>query len=140
MPGRTTVTFEIKGPPPRIGFTQVVVAGETFLDNALLSVDFNGYELPVGQSLVLLKGGTASFDTFRNAANATALPEGATFTADGMKFTISYKGGAGRDVVITRLASGPGATATPTATPTPTSTPKPPLQFKRTIPMVSSDR
>lgn len=133
-----TVTFEVKGSTPGVGFTQVVVTGDTFLDNALLSIDFNGFEPAAGQPLTLIKGGQSLFDTFRNAADSEQLPEGASFVADKMTFTISYKGGAGKDVVITR--SGSAASPTPSPTATPTGTPKPGGQFKRIVPMVSNDR
>lgn len=133
-----TVTYEFKGSTPGVGFTQVVVIGDTFLDNALLSIDFNGFEPAPGQRLTLIKGGQALFDTFRNAADSAPLPEGASFVADKMTFTISYKGGTGRDVVITR--SGSTASPTPSPTATPTGTPKPAGQFKRVVPMVSNDR
>jgi autotransporter-associated beta strand protein len=123
-----TLTYEIKGATPGTGFTQLVVNGDTFLDSALLSVDFNGYQPATGQSITLLTGATALFDTFRNAADESLLPEGAVLSASGMKFTITYKGGTGRDVVITRQAGTP-------ATPGPT--PKPTLPFKRFLPMVS---
>ena len=53
-----------------------------------------------------------------------------------MQFTITYKGGTGHDVVITRQAG--AATPTPTATPTATPTPGP-AKFKRFVPMVARD-
>ena len=133
-----TVEYEFKGATPGIGFRQVVMSGEVFLDNALLSLDFNGYQPPAGQALMLIKGATALFDTFHNAADNKNLPEGATFTADGMQFTITYKGGTGHDVVIARQA---GA-ATPTPTPPPPATPTPTpgqTKFKRFVPFVARD-
>jgi hypothetical protein len=55
-----------------------------------------------------------------------------------MTFTISYKGGTGKDVVITR--SGNAGSPSPSPTAAPTATPKPGGQFKRIVPMVSNDR
>jgi hypothetical protein len=130
-----TVTYEIKSATPGTGFTQVVMAGEVFLDSALLSIDFNAYEPAGGQAITLIKGATGLFGTFHNAANGQNLPEGAVFTASGMQFKITYKGGAGHDVVITRQ----GGAATPTPSPSPTSTPSPQMKYKDFIPMVARE-
>ncbi len=128
------VEFEIKGPTPGLGFTQILMSGQIVLDNALLDLDFGLYKPPVGQSLVLVYGATALLDTFHNAADGKNLPEGATFNVKGplsdspgstdMKFKITYKGGAGHDVVITRLAD----PVTPG-----------PAAFKRYLPMVARE-
>ena len=53
-----------------------------------------------------------------------------------MQFKITYKGGAGRDVVITRQAGAATPTPTPTATPTPTPGQ---TKFKRFVPFVARD-
>jgi hypothetical protein len=117
------VNYEITGPTAGTGFTQILMNGQIVLDSAQLNLDFNGYQPPVGQSFTLVYGATALLDTFRNVANGQNLPEGAVFTADGMQFKITYKGGAGHDVIVTNL------TDPSTATPHPT-------KFKNFIPLI----
>ena len=141
------VDMEIAGSTPGTGFTQIVMSGEIYLDSALLRLTFRGYTPAAGQAITLVKGATDLQDTFKNFADGKNLPEGGTFTvkgqltdsgSDDLKFKITYTGGAGHDVVITRQA---GA-ATPTPTPTPTATPTPtpgPVKFKRFVPMVARE-
>ena len=132
------VVYEIKGATPGTGFTQIVMAGEIFLDDAGLLLTFGGYSPPAGQAFTLITGASGLSGTFSNAQDGKPLPEGAAFTAGGMQFKITYKGGAGHDVVITRQAG--AATPTPTATPTATPTPTPgSAKFKRFVPMVARD-
>ena len=132
-----TVQYEIKGGTPGLGFTQIEMSGEVFLGSAWLGLDFKGYQPPAGQALTLIKGATALSGTFHAATDGSNLPEGASFTVDGMQFTITYKGGAGHDVIITRQAGPATPTPTPTATPTATPTPTPGgAKFKRYVPMV----
>ena len=116
------VYYEIAGPTPGTGFTQIVMAGQLVLDSALLNLNFTGYSPAVGQSITLVKGATALLDTFHNFGDGKDLPEGATFTASGMQFKITYLAGAGHDVVVTRVAG----TGTPT-------------KFKRFVPFVARD-
>lgn len=129
------VNYEIRGPTPGTGFTQIVMSGQVVLDSAVLRLDFNGYAPAAGQSITLVRGATALLDTFHDVADGKNLAEGATFTAKGplsdsgdnaLKFRITYKGGAGHDVVITSL--------TDPATPTPT-----PDKFKRFVAMLARD-
>ncbi len=136
------VYYEIAGPTPGTGFTQIVMSGEIYLDSALLWLTFRGYTPAPGQAITLVKGATDLQDTFKNFADGKNLPEGGTFTVKGqltdspasndLQFKITYKGGAGHDVVITRQAG--AATPTPTPTPTPG-----PVKFKRFVPMVARD-
>jgi len=122
------VEYEISGATPGTGFTQVVMTGPLILDSARISLSFSGFTPSAGQSLTLIKGATALFDTFHNAADNKNLAEGGVFTADGMQFKITFAGGAGHDVVITRQ----GGAGTPT--PTPGST-----KFKSFVPMVARE-
>ena len=132
------VVYEIKGATPGTGFTQIVMAGEIFLDDAGLLLTFGGYSPPAGQAFTLITGASGLSGTFSNAQDGKPLPEGAAFTAGGMQFTITYKGGAGHDVVITRQAG--AATPTPTATPTATPPPTPgQTKFKRFVPFVARE-
>ncbi|MEO6044244.1 MAG: hypothetical protein ABIQ47_10035, partial [Tepidiformaceae bacterium] len=141
------VNFEIAGPTPGVGFTQILMSGQIFLDSAFLRINFRGYTPAAGQSIALIYGATDLQDTFHDFADGKNLPEGGTFTvkglltdsgSDDLKFKITYKGGAGHDVVITRQAG--AATPTPTATPTATPTPTPgQTKFKRFVPFVARD-
>ena len=131
-----TVDYEVNGMVPGQGFTQVVVDGVLILDNALLSLNLDGFKPPVGQPLVLIKGATALFETFRNVVDGMSLREGSTFTVDGMTFKISYQAGAGHDVVVTRQADA----NSPSPTPAPTSVPTGKLNYNRYLPFVAGDR
>ncbi|MEO6044243.1 MAG: hypothetical protein ABIQ47_10030 [Tepidiformaceae bacterium] len=113
------VDYEIGGPVPGTGFTQLVTTDQVDIAGARLSLDFGSYVPAPGQSFTLVKGFTTG--TFRNIADDRTLAEGALFTASGMQFKISYNGAA-NDVVITRQGDSP------------------PVKFKRFVPMVSSDR
>ena len=141
------VNIEIAGPTPGVGFTQILMSGQIFLDSAFLRINFRGYTPAAGQSIALIYGATDLQDTFHDFADGKNLPEGGTFTvkglltdsgSDDLKFKITYKGGAGHDVVITRQAG--AATPTPTATPTATPSPTPgQTKFKRFVPFVARD-
>ena len=145
------VNFELNGPTPGLGFTQILMSGQIVIDHASLKLDFGGYQPPAGQSFTLVYGATALLDTFKNVTNGQDLLEGATFTVSGpvaMQFKITYKGGAGNDVVITRLAApatpapspSPSQTPSPTVSPTPSPTPAPGSRpNKRYLPMVASE-
>ena len=117
------VYYELSGPTPGTGFTQILVTGQLVLDSALLNLNFTGYTPAIGQAITLVKGATALLDTFHNFDDGKDLPEGSTFTTSGMQFKITYTAGAGHDVVITRVAG----------------TPPPPAKFKRFVPMVARD-
>ena len=73
------------------------------------------------------KGATTWSAPFLMADNKN-LPEGAVFTSDSMQFKITYAGGGGHDVIITRQ----GGPATPTPTPGP-------MKFKSLVPMVARE-
>ena len=127
------VAFTIHGATPGAGFTQVQMSGQLDIAGAPLQLKFDSYVPPLGQSYTLFNGASAVLETFKN------LPEGAQFTVGGFQFKITYKGGAGNDVVITR--TGPASTPTTTATATPTATPTPGgvLGNRRFLPQVARD-
>ena len=124
------VDYDFSGPSAGTGFTQIAMTGPIALGSAALSLSFSGYTPAAGQSLTLVSGATKLSGTFVNAADGNDLPEGALFTTGGLQFKITYKGGAGRDVVITRQ----GGT---TPTPTPTVPPQP--NNKRVLPGLARD-
>jgi autotransporter-associated beta strand protein len=81
------------------GYSQLIVAGEVRLGGSTLNVSL-GYTPLIGDSFTIIKNddGDAVSGTF------SGLAEGATFVKNGMTFKITYKGGSGHDVVITRVA------------------------------------
>ncbi len=89
----------------------VVVNGPVVLGGALLQLRW-AFDTTVGDQFTLISGATSLSGTF------AGLPEGAVFTQSGRRFSITYKGGAGHDVVVTRLAAAPvdlAISATPSA-------------------------
>jgi hypothetical protein len=83
------------------GHDQLNVTGTVVLSNARLAVvPFNNFRSAVGDSFTILNndGSDAVVGTFLNA------PEGSTFaSALNTAFRITYRGGDGNDVVITRV-------------------------------------
>jgi (2Fe-2S) ferredoxin len=83
------------------GYDQLNVTGSVVLNNArLVAVPFNNFRSSIGDSFTILNndGADAIVGTFLNA------PEGSTFAgALNTAFRITYRGGDGNDVVITRV-------------------------------------
>jgi len=78
------------------------VAGTVNLGGSVLSVDLNSNFKPTnGISFVLIDNDGAD----PIAGTFAGLPEGAIFGGDGLPFRISYVGGTGNDVVLTRVAA-----------------------------------
>jgi autotransporter-associated beta strand protein len=76
-----------------------VTSGTVTLTGSTLNVSI-GYAANIGDSWTIVHngGGSAVVGTFKNLA------EGATFVVNGMTLQITYKGGSGQDVVLTRIA------------------------------------
>jgi uncharacterized protein with beta-barrel porin domain len=89
----------INGTTAGTGYDQLVASGKVNLASANLNVTL-GFTPAVGNAFTLIKNnsGTAIIGTFNGLA------EGASIVINGMTFKISYLGGAGHDVVITRTA------------------------------------
>lgn len=84
---------------PAAGASMVRVDGNVRLDSALLDVVFSG-SFPVGRQVILIDNrGSSPVD-----GRFIGLSEGAYLTAGGANFRISYAGGDGNDVVLTRTA------------------------------------
>jgi autotransporter-associated beta strand protein len=105
-------SVELTGPTAGTGYDQLNVRGTVALGNASLSV-LPAFTTPVaiGQQFIIINndGVDAISGTFNGLA------EGASITTNNYKFTISYVGGSGNDVVLT-LAAIPGAVAASSAT------------------------
>jgi autotransporter-associated beta strand protein len=81
------------------GYDQLNVTGTVSLGSSTLNVTL-GFTPAIGTSFTIIHntGGSPVVGTFKNLA------EGATFVVNGETFRITYKGGSGNDVVITRIA------------------------------------
>lgn len=96
-----TVTMEINGTSPGVNCDQVKVSGPVNLTGGKLACNF--YFTPaIGQKFLLIE------QTGNNPVSGyfTNLPEGSTFNYNGNFYTISYQGGDGNDVVVTRVSAG----------------------------------
>src|SRR5208337_1582304 len=117
---------------PGSGYSQVIVSGAVALNGATLSLPSyapNGNAFVPGSSLTLIKGATSLTGTFNG------LPEGAILYVAGVKFKITYQGGAGGlDVVLNRFAS----TTTTLTVPTTSSVYSQPVTFTATVVTVPS--
>lgn len=99
MSGSSTFSVTLNGSTAGTGYSQLNVAGTVNLDGATLQVDPN-FSPAIGSTFVIIQndGTDPIVGTF------AGLAEGATFLVDGMTFKITYKGGTGNDVVLTRIA------------------------------------
>src|SRR5207249_2927332 len=81
------------------GFDQLNVNGSVALSNALINVVL-GFSPPIGASFLIINndGTDPVIGTF------SGLPEGAVLNVSGLAFRISYVGGSGNDVVLTRIS------------------------------------
>lgn len=98
--------FEVEIAGNTVGeqYDQLKVAGTVSLGSATLETKFlNDFKPKAGDVFTIIDndGDDAVAGTFKD------LPEGATFTVDGVVFKISYVGGDGNDVVLT-VAEVPG--------------------------------
>lgn len=96
--------FEIGGTTVGTEYDQIDVTGTVDLGGGTLQViQYNGFVPTAGQTFTIINndGNDAITGTFAD------LPEGASFTADGVTYRISYVGGDGNDVVLTVLGSAP---------------------------------
>jgi autotransporter-associated beta strand protein len=79
------------------GYSQLVANGTINLGGATLNLTL-GFTPALGQSFTLIKNGGKSAVT----GTFNGLPEGSTLVVNGMTFQITYVGGSGHDVVLTR--------------------------------------
>lgn len=99
-----TYSFELGGTDPCTGYDQLLVTGTSpsslYINTTtavLETARYNSYTPKKGQVFVIINqaGTQAVTGTFKD------LPEGATFTQNGIVFKISYIGGDGNDVTLT---------------------------------------
>src|SRR5205814_2324899 len=96
------LTIRVNSAAAGTGYDQLKVVGTVNLGTAsdLVPIPLTGLILPVGTVLTVIDndGSDPVVGTFRN------LPEGASFTAGGLAYRVSYAGGDGNDVTLTRVA------------------------------------
>ncbi|HEV3310920.1 MAG TPA: putative Ig domain-containing protein [Chloroflexota bacterium] len=95
----STFTVTLNGTAAGTGYDQLSVTGTVNLAGATLNVNL-GFTPALGSAFTLIQndGIDAVVGTF------AGLPQGATIVQNGMTFQISYVGGTGNDVVLTRIA------------------------------------
>jgi fibronectin-binding autotransporter adhesin len=95
----STLTVTLNGTTAGTGYDQLSVMGTVNLAGATLNVNL-GFTPALGSAFMLIQndGIDAVVGTF------AGLPQGATLLLSGMTFKISYVGGTGNDVVLTRIA------------------------------------
>ena len=95
-----TLAAQLNGSTPGTGYDQVKVMGEVEVSNATLQVTL-GFTPVVGQQFTLIDndGTDAVTGTF------AGLPEGALLPMGNVVFQVSYQGGDGNDVTLTRIAA-----------------------------------
>jgi hypothetical protein len=93
-----TLELALNGLTAGVNYGQLSVTGAVNLGSATLDVSV-GFASAVGNTFVIVANGGS------DAVQGTfaGLPEGATLEADGSPFQISYVGGTGNDVVLTRV-------------------------------------
>jgi fibronectin-binding autotransporter adhesin len=95
-----------------VGSPSDTTGNDVTINSATLDTElYTGYNIKTGDKFEIINNlsQTAVSGTFQGLA------EGATFTAGGLSFSISYIGGDGNDVVLTALTSGAAPTAPDTA-------------------------
>ncbi len=97
MSPRATLEVELNGATPGVSYDQLKVTGGVTLSNATLSATL-GFTPAIGTSFTIIDndGTDAVTNTF------SGLPEGARLKISGLPFVLTYTGGSGNDVVLTR--------------------------------------
>jgi sugar lactone lactonase YvrE len=97
-----TLAIELSGTAARTQYDQLAVNGTVNLAGATLAASLgSGFNPPVGTAFTIIDndGTDAVAGTF------AGLPQGAVFSIGGQSFSISYSGGTGNDVVLTRSSA-----------------------------------
>ena len=97
----STTTFQVQldGTAPGSGYDRLNVDGSVALNNALLNVML-GFTPDVGTSFLII----ANDGTDPITGTFSGLPEGSILNVSGLAFRLSYVGGSGNDVTLTRIS------------------------------------
>jgi fibronectin-binding autotransporter adhesin len=101
-PGSGTLQVELNGPTPGTGYDQLNVMGSVTLTGLALSAQLN-YSSAVNDQFTIINNDSALaiIGTFNG------LPQNGNLYIGGQLFQISYTGGTGNDVVLSRLVTPP---------------------------------
>jgi len=99
MPSGSMFDVEANGTTPGSGYSQLATSGTVNITGSTLNFTL-GFTPSIGASFTIISntGAGAVVGTFNG------LPQNGTFIVNGMTFQISYTGGDGNDVVVTRIA------------------------------------
>jgi titin len=98
LPSGSTFNVQANGTGAGSGYSQLVTSGTVNLTGSTLNFTL-GFTPSIGAVFTMIHStGGPIIGTFKN------LPQNATFVVNGMTFQINYSGGAGNDVVVTRIA------------------------------------
>lgn len=96
--GSGTLEIEVNGTTPGTGYDQIHALGSVWLNGVALDARLNFASKPSDEFTIIAKDGTGPVTgTFKG------LSEGTNFYIGGELFYITYAGGTGNDVVLTRL-------------------------------------
>jgi autotransporter-associated beta strand protein len=105
--GSVSLEIELDGTTPGTGFDQLNVRGSVNLSGITLDARLNFASAVSNTFTILANDGTDAI-----VGNFTGLPEGTNFYIGGQLFGITYTGGTGNDVVLTRLVTPPAPALT----------------------------
>jgi uncharacterized repeat protein (TIGR01451 family) len=99
LPSGSTFNVALNGTTAGSGYSQLSSSGTINITGSTLNVSL-GFTPAIGNSFTIIKntGSSAIVGTFNG------LKQNGTFTQNGMVFRISYTGGSGHDVVLTRIS------------------------------------
>ena len=108
----STLNIELNGTTPGVDYDQLQTTGTVTLATSCVLSTTLGFASAGGDQFTIINndGNDAVIGTF------VGLPQGQQFTLNGQKFSISYTGGTGNDVVLTHINTAPSLTSI-TATP-----------------------
>jgi autotransporter-associated beta strand protein len=101
-----TLKLNLYGPTAASGCDRLELTGLSDVENLRLALNCGAFVVPVGERFVILSnaGPNSVLGKFNDPATGADLAEGAKFFAGTQRFAITYAGGNGNDVVLTRVA------------------------------------
>jgi hypothetical protein len=99
LPSGSTLNVQANGSTAGSGYSQLSVAGTVIVTGSTLNFTL-AFTPSIGTTFTIINntGSGAVVGTFKN------LPPNGTFMVSGITFQITYAGGDGNDVVVTRIA------------------------------------